>query len=473
MGAETLSFGPFRLDPTGIVWRDGRPLAIGRRGARLLEILIIRRGQVVPKADLFEAAWPNEAVEESNLSVQIAQLRKHLGAEWIRTVERVGYQLIDKPQPVPLLVAPSLAIRPFRNLGGAAVVLAALTDELTTAFIPFGSLSVVAARDGAAEYVLEGSARREGGKVRITVRLVEQRSGHYHWADRFEIPPTGRPPVGLIASTVEAHIELAEIVAAREQPESSEGPDLFRRAQLLLRTSLPDAYAAAVDLLARALEQDPDNTRYLVFICEALATRISMGWASPDGTDADRLYTFATHGLRQPVLDSDAFLRFGFGLSRSGDPGWGYGLMRRSLDLNPNNIRAGCLTGHAAMHWGKPADAEIYLRRGLSLDPHHYSRGAIMAGLSRIRMANGDFEAALQWATRAHHANPNYGGTHWTLVAASAVLSRAEKSGCFLARFRADHPGVTVERIKSGQPGSALLTSTLEGLDRAGLARSH
>jgi hypothetical protein len=98
-----------------------------REVAVLLDALLRRGGQVVPKAELIDAAWPNETVEEANLSVQIAQLRKRLGGGWIiRTVERVGYQLLDELSLPLTRVAPWLAIVPFDDLRGAADVAAAL-----------------------------------------------------------------------------------------------------------------------------------------------------------------------------------------------------------------------------------------------------------------------------------------------------------------------------------------------------------
>ncbi|MEO7221608.1 MAG: winged helix-turn-helix domain-containing protein, partial [Devosia sp.] len=76
-------------------------MPLGRRGLLLLQTLLRRRGEVVSKAELIDAAWPNEAVEESNLPVQMAKLRKAVGSDRIRTVERVGYQFVDVTDAAP------------------------------------------------------------------------------------------------------------------------------------------------------------------------------------------------------------------------------------------------------------------------------------------------------------------------------------------------------------------------------------
>lgn len=94
------SFGPFRLDEeAGILFRGGEPLAVGRRAVTLLRVLVQQPGVPVSKDALIEAAWSGLAVEESNLSVQIAALRKALGAEpggdrWIETLPRRGYRFV-------------------------------------------------------------------------------------------------------------------------------------------------------------------------------------------------------------------------------------------------------------------------------------------------------------------------------------------------------------------------------------------
>ena len=78
--ATKIAFGPFVLDvDRGALAREGRPIALSSKGVRLLATLLGAPGQVISKADLMRAAWSDTAIEESNLSVQIAALRKLLG----------------------------------------------------------------------------------------------------------------------------------------------------------------------------------------------------------------------------------------------------------------------------------------------------------------------------------------------------------------------------------------------------------
>src|SRR5438105_1686974 len=134
---QRFAFGPFVLSPeAGTLLRNGEPVLIGYRAFLLLTAFLSRPGDVLTKSDLIDAAWQGAAVEETNLSVQIASLRKHLGpslegADWIATIPRVGYRFvgfvernadIEHGNAIASLAketegGPSLAVLPFVSLG--------------------------------------------------------------------------------------------------------------------------------------------------------------------------------------------------------------------------------------------------------------------------------------------------------------------------------------------------------------------
>src|SRR5271166_1489964 len=114
MTGPIYAFGQFRLDAeAGILFRDKEPLPIGKRAVALLRTLVERPGVPVSKDALIEAAWPGLAVEENNLTVQIAALRKVLGEEpggerWIETLPRRGYRFVG---PEIVVTAEPQAVR--------------------------------------------------------------------------------------------------------------------------------------------------------------------------------------------------------------------------------------------------------------------------------------------------------------------------------------------------------------------------
>jgi TolB-like protein len=133
MPGRRFAFGPYVLNAeAGALLRDGEPVPVGYRGFLLLKAFLDRPGEVLTKSDLINAAWQGAIVEETNLSVQIASLRKHLGQspngeDWIATVPRVGYRFLgtvkpgaldaqDGPPFVKEMAKPSIAVLPFINL---------------------------------------------------------------------------------------------------------------------------------------------------------------------------------------------------------------------------------------------------------------------------------------------------------------------------------------------------------------------
>ncbi len=121
-------FGPFSFDPgSRELRREGTVVPIGQRGAALLDALLTAGGETVSKDELLDKGWPGLTVEEANLSVQIAALRKTLGqadngAQWIATVPGVGYRFLKTTQDaIPTGFArASIAVLPFENLSGDA-----------------------------------------------------------------------------------------------------------------------------------------------------------------------------------------------------------------------------------------------------------------------------------------------------------------------------------------------------------------
>ena len=95
-----IEFGPFRLDSAAeILFRGAEPIMLGQRAVALLRLLLEQAGAPVSKQSLIDAAWPTLAVEDSNLTVQIAALRRVFedvpgGADWIETLPRRGYRYV-------------------------------------------------------------------------------------------------------------------------------------------------------------------------------------------------------------------------------------------------------------------------------------------------------------------------------------------------------------------------------------------
>jgi TolB-like protein len=218
------TFGPFRLDATAeILFRDAEPVALGHRAVALLRVLVEQAGKPVSKDALIQAAWPGLAVEESNLTVQIAALRRALsehpgGEHWVETLPRRGYRYVgplvalgtdavaprsEAASALALPDRPSIAVLPFQNMSGDAdqeYFADGMVDEIITGLSRIKWLFVIArnstftykgravdvkqiGRELGVRYVLEGSVRKAGTRVRISAQMVEAETGMHLWAE--------------------------------------------------------------------------------------------------------------------------------------------------------------------------------------------------------------------------------------------------------------------------------------------------
>jgi TolB-like protein len=216
--ARAQQVNPFRLDAKAeMLLRGAEPVALGRRAVALLRLLVERAGTPVSKEMLIEAAWPGLAIEESNLTVQIAALRRVFGeqpesANWIETLRGRGYRYVGAPIPImnapePASRAasapawpdkPSVAVLPFSRLGAGAdheYFADGMVEDIITALSRFRSLFVIArnssfayrgkpvdikqvGRELGVRYVVEGSVRQIDGELRVAVQLVDAQSGY-------------------------------------------------------------------------------------------------------------------------------------------------------------------------------------------------------------------------------------------------------------------------------------------------------
>jgi TolB-like protein len=295
-----ISFGRFRFDPVRReLCRDNSPVRLGSRALDVLYVLASAEGAVVSKDELMARVWSGVVVEENNLHFQISSLRKVLDADgkgesWIVTVPGRGYRLLLPQQPPaladrpperssPAPDRPSIVVLPFLNLSGdpAQEYFAdGMVEEITTALSRIRSLFVIArtssfaykgqalevariGRELGVRYVLEGSVRKGGDRVRITAQLIDASTGAHLWADRFDGPLEGvfelqDRVASSVAGVIEPALEAAE--AARSTARLTTdltAYDLYLRAHAMVWSSARQI-PQALPLLEQAIARDPD-----------------------------------------------------------------------------------------------------------------------------------------------------------------------------------------------------------------------
>ncbi len=499
MSATELSFGPFVLDPSaGRLLRHGEPLPVAASGVRILEALLEAKGGVVTKQYLLERGWPDTIVEEGNLTVQIAKLRTLLEVgdargKLIVTVPRVGYRLLgqDKPGVAPAAnspAKPSIAVLPFANLGGGEDFHAdGLVDDLITGLSRFRTFAVVSrnsafvykgrnvdARQAAAElgvrYLLEGSVRRAGERVRISAQLIEGATGIHLWAEKFDgeaadIFDFQDRITASVIGLIEPQIQRAEIERARQKrPDTFDVWDLYAQAVPLVHSARVSDYDTAISLLDRAIALDPSYGPALAMASWAHERRRTFGGIAPPGVDdAQVALELVQRAVEADPDDALALALYGwYRILFRGDER-GIELCERAVALNPYNRAVLDLAAVAQQNAGDPEKEIAYSHRAIDLSPgapdNYGCLNHIAAGHYILRR----FAEAAYWARRSIDLEPGYVYSHMFLAVSLAQLGRIEDGRKELGAARAIWPEVPIVR-KDGIRDPEHDTVWLEGM---------
>ena len=460
MQGSLIRFGAFAFDRERLTLsRDGHPVGLNSRGAALLAALLDANGAIVRKEALMDAAWPGTLVEEGNLSVQIAALRRALGErqdgeEWIATVPRVGYRLVesrDEFEGNPLTRRPSIAVLPFLNLNSDReqdYFADGVVEEIITALSRFHTFAVVsrtssfvykdraidaraAARELGVRYLLEGSVRRSGDKVRVTAQLIDGESGAHLWAEKFDVALADIFDVqdaitGAVIGFIEPRIRRAEIERSRrKRPENLDAWELYVQALPMVYSPDVAGYTEAIELLERAIALDPGYTPALALASWAYEKRLSLGG---DESARDE-QTELSLSLAERALAADPDDPVAIGLM-----GWLRVLFRRDRDgvemceravaLNPNNRLVLNYAAVAHLFAGDLEKLLEYSRRALELSPGAPDNYVSFHDLASGYLASGRFEEAVMWGERSVRSNPGYLFSHVCLAAAYAHVGR-------------------------------------------------
>jgi TolB-like protein len=389
---------------------------------------------------------------------------------------------------------PLLAVLPFQNMSGDAdqeYFADGVVEDLITALSRFKSFAVIArnssfvykrravdvrqfAREVGVRYVVEGSVRRSGNRLRIAAQLLDGTNGAHLWAHNFDgavedvFDVQDRITEGVVA-VVEPKVQRAEIDRSRrERPESLDAYDLYLRALQKINTSRPDDNAAGLGLLDRAIAQEPGYAVALALAANGLQHRLTMGWPAMTDDDEGKCLRLAWEALAIGGDDPMVLARCGLVLLLVGhEYDRGLQILKRALAANPNDVLVLSHTGIANVLSGSLDEAVALLHRAIDLSPGDAWSG--MTGLAEAHLCLGQYEDALEWAGRSLAENPNFNVTYWILIAAKAHLGRMDEARQELATLQAMAPGVSIARLglhAKDQRSNDVIT---EGLRLAGM----
>jgi TolB-like protein/tetratricopeptide (TPR) repeat protein len=509
-------FGRFHLDAQArMLFRDAEPMVLGQRAVALLRLLLERAGAPVSKDALIEAAWPGLAIEDSNLTVQIAALRRVFGQEaggagWIETLPRRGYRYVGpsvttgdqpadaRPQTSPPLALPdkpSVAVLPFANLSGdpeQEYFADGMVEDIIAGLSRIKWLFVVArnssftykakavdvprvGRELGVRYLLQGSLRKDGKRVRIAAQMIEATSGGHVWAERYDRPLDDifalQDEITLsVVGAIEPSLRRAEVERVkRMRPDSLDAYDLVLRTQPDVYSGMPERVTKALVLLERALALDPAYA-----LAHAFAAMCHHCLFLRAGLHEDSRAASMRHAQAAIVNGQDDALALtfaGFSIGMDGhDHAAAFAAFEAALAVSPSSALTYIL-GSVILAWAGQAERAIeWSERGMRLSPFDPWAFAAFHSLALGHFHRGRYQDAAAAAHKAVQFNPAHSISYMLLAAPLAMLGRLDEAKAAAARVVELQPAFRYSRQFSGVDCAPALAAALsEALRVTGL----
>jgi TolB-like protein/class 3 adenylate cyclase len=406
---------------------------------------------------------------------------------------RVGVEAATAP---PLPDKPSIAVLPFQNMSGdpeQEYFADGMVEEIITALSRIRWLFVIArnssfaykgqavdvkrvGRELGVRYVLEGSVRKGGNRVRITGQLIDALNGVHVWAGHFD----GRlenvfelqDQIALaVAGVIEPALQAAEI--RRSTARATSDPtayDLYLRALAAFFPVTKEGVIEARDLLEQAVAIDRHYAPALSWAAHCYLRLVVEGWAEEPETSRRRAGDLARRALRLAEDDPAILANAAQVLARSGeDIGAMIGLADRALALNPSYARGWFVSGLLRVWAGQPDVGIEHVETSMRLSPRErFGAPLFVIGMAHFFQCRFDEAAARLRASLQDH--PGYPQPYRFLAACYAHMGRLDEAGAILARLIAVTPLVVPNELPWRNPAhrELLLSGLRQAMGEAG-----
>jgi len=523
-------FENYSLDVDRQELRRGADLvAVEPQVLDLLHYLIRSRERVVSKDDLIAHVWHGRVVSESTLTSRITAARHAVGdsgedQRLIRTIARKGVRFVGEvregqgpsgasaagPTPPEAVAAPavslgaaalrlpdkpSIAVLPFTNMSGdpeQEYFSDGITEDIITALSRLRWFFVIArnssfvykghaanvkqvGHDLGVRYVLEGSVRKSGQRVRITSQLLDALTGNHIWSERYDRELTDifalqDEITASVAAAIEPKLLAAEgLRAETRSTDDLDAWDLVARALALFWKLTAADSATAIAILGQAVQRHPNYAPAHSMLAFALLASAYVGWI-PAGTDRE----FATQlaGRAAELDDSDPWARLALGYvaftgRRTNEAVRHF---QAALDLNPNFAAAAGSIGFALALDGQSEEAIRRFEQAMRMSPRDPFNSFFFVGIAAAHYLAGRYPDAVNWAQQAVQLRPGYLGGHRILCASLAQAGQTEEARAAMSTLRQLQPNLSIAWISQSVPYTAgPLAHFLEGMGKAGL----
>ncbi|MEX0347484.1 MAG: winged helix-turn-helix domain-containing tetratricopeptide repeat protein [Rhizobiaceae bacterium] len=485
-------FGVYALDDERMeLKREEQAVSLQPQVLDLLVYLVRNRERVVSKDEIIDAIWDGRAISDGTLNARINAARRAVEDSGelqavIRTVARKGFRFVadvrqaaDTAQKTAIDIAkssdrgPSLTVIPFHNLdtesaneyladGLTEDVVTALsklrgffvTDRSTTFALKNTSLDArQIAEEMGVRYVLQGSVRSAGSRVRVTAQLIDTATGSQLWSERYD-----RDLTDIFAIQDELTESLVarlspELFAAeharlkRRHPTSLDAWECFVNALHYYGQQSQDGSKAAIDLLERAIELDPSYSQALGLYATILAWRIIQKW-EPMEPNLEIARQAADRALLADTNDPWASIGRGYVsiVAREGDAAiMNYG---HAVDLSPNFAYARGLLGVSNGYAGNADIARIHIEKAIELSPRDTFIDKFYLYLAIAEFQAANYLKAAEAAQRAIQLKPGHASSHLFRTAALGLAGEQETAGLALGEFLKLVPNARASEIE-------------------------
>ena len=502
--------------------RCGALIAVQPKIFDLLIYLVQNRERVVSKDRLFAAVWNNRTVADSTLGTHINAARRAIGdngeeQRLIRTIARKGFRFVghvrSRPGDYELTLAsgfpvqsfracllasdrPAIAVLPFVNMSGDAkqdYFSDGISEDIIMALSKMRWFFVIArnsafsykgksvhAKQIADElgvgYIVEGSVRKDGDRLRITVQLNDVTSGKQLWAERYDrkfsdVFAVQDEITDAIAAAIEPRLYTAENVRAqRKPPESLDAWDIVMRALWhFWRVTRADNLLAQM-LVEHAIAIDPNYAQALALSAVSHTFAAHMGWedaatATPIARQA------ALSAVRADGEDPWAHLALACAYAYTGMIDQSLAAFEAALRLNPNFSLAHGSYGLVLSWVGRSRDGAEAVGRALRLSPRDPFSAIYHGVAAYAAFVERDYWEAIRLAREGVRQRKDFVGAHRVLTAAAGMAGEVDLASATLQELRRAQPNVSLAWVASQLPLKLEQERDhfLEGLRRAGL----
>jgi adenylate cyclase len=328
---------------------------------------------------------------------------------------------------------PAVAVLPFENLSGdpdQEYFADGLTEDIITALSMWRYFPVIArnstfaykgtspdirkiGEELGARYVIEGSVRKAGGRVRVTAQLINSETGHHVWAERYDRDLTDifelqDELTRRIAATVAPELDRAEFDQTITTQRDLGSWDYVLRGVAHLNQLTPEGNARGREMLEKAVEIESTNSRALALLAHSYQRDTILTRPYPlDDSEVEKQISLARRAVEFGESDSMAHVALGIALLQSGHYEDALLETQRALTLNPSNFLAYTSTGLTLTLLGHPDESIEVLERGLQINPQDPRMFLVFAFLARAHLTAQRYNEAVKWARQAIQRRPN------------------------------------------------------------------